>query len=92
MANRAISVESNSGGRLGRKNQLWHNCLLKRTPFRMQYVMCDQIIVVKKLISSLLISIVVSLDFLWGSFSTFSDEKKETRGDRKRQRDQGLSL
>lgn len=29
VANRAISVESNSGGRLRRKEQLWHNCRLK---------------------------------------------------------------
>lgn len=99
MENHAISVESNSSGRLRRKEQLWHNSLLKETPRRIPYETFDRIVLnisrrkkETKLISSSLTSRAVSSDlspgFLLQHLSRIKKEKKEerereTEGDRK---------
>lgn len=95
MENHAISVESNSSGRLRRKEQLWHNSLLKETPRRIPYETFDRIVVnisrrkkETKLISSSLTSRAVSSDlspgFLLQHLSRIKKEKK--RGARERER------
>lgn len=85
--NHAISVESNSSGRLRRKEQLWHNSLLKETPQRIPYETFDRIVLnisrrkkETKLISSSLTSRAVSSDlspgFLLQHLSRIKKEKK----------------
>lgn len=98
MENHAISVESNSSGRLRRKEQLWHNSLLKETPRRIPYETFDRIVLnisrrkkETKLISSSLTSRAVSSDlspgFLLQHLSRIKKEKKKQ--ERERERDQG---
>lgn len=93
--NHAISVESNSSGRLRRKEQLWHNSLLKETPRRIPYETFDRIVLnisrrkkETKLISSSLTSRAVSSDlspgFLLQHLSRIKKRKK--RGARERDR------
>lgn len=99
MENHAISVESNSSGRLRRKEQLWHNSLLKETPRRIPYETFDRIVLnlsrrkkETKLISSSLTSRAVSSDlspgFLLQHLSRIKKKKKKT-GARERERDRG---
>lgn len=99
MENHAISVESNSSGRLRRKEQLWHNSLLKVTPRRIPYETFDRIVLnisrrkkETKLISSSLTSRAVSSDlspgFLLQHLSRIKKKKKKT-GARERERDRG---
>lgn len=96
MENHAISVESNSSGRLRRKEQLWHNSLLKETPRRIPYETFDRIVLnisrrkkETKLISSSLTSRAVSSDlspgFLLQHLSRIKKEKKN-RSERERER------
>lgn len=98
MENHAISVESNSSGRLRRKEQLWHNSLLKETPRRIPYETFDRIVLnisrrkkETKLISSSLTSRAVSSDlspgFLLQHLSRIKKEKKKE--ERERERDRG---
>lgn len=99
MENHAISVESNSSGRLRRKEQLWHNSLLKETPRRIPYETFDRIVLnisrrkkETKLISSSLTSRAVSSDlspgFLLQHLSRIKKKEKKT-GARERERDRG---
>lgn len=99
MENHAISVESNSSGRLRRKEQLWHNSLLKVTPRRIPYETFDRIVLnlsrrkkETKLISSSLTSRAVSSDlspgFLLQHLSRIKKKEKKT-GARERERDRG---
>lgn len=96
MENHAISVESNSSGRLRRKEQLWHNSLLKETPRRIPYETFDRIVLnisrrkkETKLISSSLTSRAVSSDlspgFLLQHLSRIKKRKKN-RSERERER------
>lgn len=96
MENHAISVESNSSGRLRRKEQLWHNSLLKETPRRIPYETFDRIVLnisrrkkETKLISSSLTSRAVSSDlspgFLLQHLSRIK-KKKKNRSERERER------
>lgn len=100
MENHAISVESNSSGRLRRKEQLWHNSLLKVTPRRIPYETFDRIVLnisrrkkETKLISSSLTSRAVSSDlspgFLLQHLSRIKKKKKKQERERKRERDRG---
>lgn len=95
--NHAISVESNSSGRLRRKEQLWHNSLLKETPRRIPYETFDRIVLnisrrkkETKLISSSLTSRAVSSDlspgFLLQHLSRIKKEEKKEEQERERDR------
>lgn len=97
MENHAISVESNSSGRLRRKEQLWHNSLLKVTPRRIPYETFDRIVLnisrrkkETKLISSSLTSRAVSSDlspgFLLQHLSRIKKKKKKQERERERER------
>lgn len=97
MENHAISVESNSSGRLRRKEQLWHNSLLKETPRRIPYETFDRIVLnisrrkkETKLISSSLTSRAVSSDlspgFLLQHLSRIKKKKKKQERERERER------
>lgn len=97
MENHAISVESNSSGRLRRKEQLWHNSLLKETPRRIPYETFDRIVLnisrrkkETKLISSSLTSRAVSSDlspgFLLQHLSRIKKEEKKEEQERERDR------
>lgn len=96
MENHAISVESNSSGRLRRKEQLWHNSLLKVTPRRIPYETFDRIVLnisrrkkENKLISSSLTSRAVSSDlspgFLLQHLSRIKKKKKKQERERERE-------
>lgn len=96
MENHAISVESNSSGRLRRKEQLWHNSLLKETPRRIPYETFDRIVLnisrrkkETKLISSSLTSRAVSSDlspgFLLQHLSRIKKEEKKEEQERERE-------